>query len=303
VDAALHGILNLYKPSGPTSHDCVGRVRRVLHTRRVGHAGTLDPLATGVLVVGVGQGTRVLEYLQGLPKTYRARLTLGVETDTQDLTGVVLATADASAVSEEQLEAALAAFRGEILQVPPMVSALKVGGKKLYELARRGETVERQPRPVTVYALDLLSFTAGERAEAEVRVRCSAGTYVRTLCHDLGRALGPGAAMAALEREAVGGFTAADAVGLESLGPETPLLSLAAALGHLERVVLDTESARRLAQGQFVPASADVPDGPVCVLDEAGVLRAIATARGRGDARLLTPEKVFATADAPDSWA
>src|SRR5437868_10179562 len=153
--AGIHGILNLYKPSGPTSHDCVARVRRAVGTRRVGHAGTLDPLASGVLVMGLGNGTRILEYLQGLPKTYRARVALGIETDSQDITGKVLATHDAAGVNREQLAAELARFEGGIQQVPPMVSALKVGGERLYELARRGETVEREARGVTVYAIEL----------------------------------------------------------------------------------------------------------------------------------------------------
>jgi tRNA pseudouridine55 synthase len=300
---ARSGILNLYKPTGPTSHDCVARVRRVLGTRRVGHAGTLDPLASGVLVMGIGSGTRVLEYLQGFPKTYRARLVLGLETDSQDITGATTAEADASAVTREDLEQALSRFRGEILQVPPMVSALKVGGKKLYELARRGETIEREPRPVTVYRLDLLAFTAGRRAEAEIRVECSAGTYVRTLCHDAGHALGVGGAMSALEREAVGPFTLETAVPLDDLTPDTPLVPLSEGLAHLPAVHLRPEEARRLAQGQFVPAPDGAPDGPVRVLDGTGELQAIAVVRGHREARLLAPEKVFAGADAASSGA
>lgn len=288
-----HGILNLHKPTGPTSHDCVGKVRRALHTRRVGHAGTLDPLASGVLVLGIGHGTRILEYLQGLPKIYRAELRLGVETDSQDTTGAVLAESDPSAVTEALLREALSRFHGEVDQVPPMVSALKVGGKRLYELARQGETVERQPRRVTFYRTELLRFTPGRTASAEVRVECSAGTYIRTLCHDLGRLLGTGAAMSALEREAVGPFTVADAVPLEHLTAETPLLSTAAALGHLPSLVVDDAGARRLAHGQSVPAPADLPDGPVRVLSEDGRLLAVGTACGLNAARLLAPDKVF----------
>jgi tRNA pseudouridine55 synthase len=293
-----HGLLNLYKPTGPTSHDCVARVRRILQTRRVGHAGTLDPLASGVLVIGVGNGTRVLEYLHGLPKTYRARMLLGLETETQDVTGTTLAEADAAAVTEEDVAAAMEAFRGEIRQVPPMVSALKVGGKKLYELARRGETVEREARPVTVYQLDLLQFAPGPRAEVEFRVTCSSGTYVRTLCRDLGERLGPGAAMAALEREAVGGLRAADAVRLEDLRSDTPLLPLGPALGHLPSLVVDGDEARRLAFGQFIAAPEAVPDGPTRIMSADGELLAIATVRGHGDSRLASPEKVFVSADA-----
>ncbi|HEU4754932.1 MAG TPA: tRNA pseudouridine(55) synthase TruB [Armatimonadota bacterium] len=300
---ALHGILNLYKPVGPTSHDCVARARRILGTRRVGHAGTLDPMASGVLVMGIGSGTRILEYLQGFPKTYRARMRLGITTDTQDTTGQVLTETDAAAVTEPQVREVLARFSGPILQVPPMVSALKVGGKKLYELARRGETIEREARPVTVYRLDLLSFTPGPRPEAELRIECSGGTYVRTLCHDAGAALGVGAAMSALEREAVGPFRAEDAVRLEDLTPETPLVPLAEGLVHLPTVRLGAEEARRLAQGQFVPAPEGAPDGPVRVLDGGGILQAIAIVRGHGEARLLAPEKVFVGADAASTGA
>jgi tRNA pseudouridine55 synthase len=301
VDAHRHGVLSLYKPEGPTSHDCVSRVRRALRVRRVGHAGTLDPMACGVLVTGVGDGTRILEYLQGTPKIYRARLRLGIETDTQDTTGKALAEADASSVTEAMLRAELGRFQGEILQVPPMVSALKVSGKKLYELARKGETVEREARPVTIYSLDLLGFRPGARGEAEIRVSCSSGTYIRTLCHDVGRALGTGGAMSFLEREAVGSFRIADTVALDELRENTPLVALADALRHLPSVAVPEDQARRIAQGQFIPAPEDVPPGPVRVLDDGGVLVAIATASGHGDARLLAPEKVFASAYAASS--
>ena len=295
-----HGILNLYKPSGPTSHDCVGRVRRALRTRRVGHAGTLDPMASGVLIMGIGHGTRILEYLQGLPKIYRAELLLGVETDSQDTTGAVLAERDASGITEAQLRAALERFQGEVDQVPPMVSALKVGGKRLYELARQGETVERPARRVTFYETELLRFTPGPRAEAEIRVECSAGTYIRTLCHDLGQILGVGAAMSALEREAIGRFTAAEAIPLDAVGPDTLLLSTAEALEHLPCFTVDADGAQRLSHGQFLPAPPTLPDGPVRVLNEAGTLLAVATARGRNEARLLTPDKVFAGSEGAD---
>src|SRR5262249_8663303 len=146
-----------------------------------------------VLILGIGHGTRILEYLQGLPKLYRAEVRLGVETDSQDTTGRVLLERDPSGITESQLREALATFRGEQDQLPPMVSALKVGGKRLYELARQGETVERQPRRVTFYRTELLRFTPGADATAEIRVECSAGTYIRTLCHDLGQLLGTGA--------------------------------------------------------------------------------------------------------------
>jgi tRNA pseudouridine55 synthase len=288
-----HGILIVNKPSGPTSHDCVARVRRVLRVRRVGHAGTLDPLATGVLVMGIGHGTRILEYLQDLPKTYRARVRFGMETDTQDITGEVTALAETGNLTEEAFATALQRFQGPQVQLPPMYSALKSGGRRLYELARQGQSVEREPRPITVYSIEPLAFHPGTRAEAEFRVCCSTGTYVRTLCHDLGRLLGVGGAMAALEREAVGGLTLEDAVPLREVAPGVPLMPLGTALGHLPCVLLPAGDAARLAQGQFVPAPPDTPDGPVRVLAEDGELLAVAQARGHGAARLLAPEKVF----------
>lgn len=300
-DPGIHGILNLRKPQGPTSHDCVARIRRIFHTPRVGHAGTLDPMATGVLVMGLGHGTRILEYLQGMPKTYRARVRFGVETDSQDVTGATVAEADTSSLTEAQVREGLLPYVGNILQIPPMVSAVKSGGKRLYELARRGETVEREPRPVTVYSIELLAFQPGPRAEAEIRVRCSAGTYVRTLCHDLGAALGVGAAMSALEREAIGEFRVEDAVSLDALTAEAPLLPLSNALHHLPAHQVDAEAAVRLSHGQFLPAPETLPDGPLRVLGPDGTLLAIANARGHGTARLLTPEKVFTSTDAASS--
>ncbi len=291
--ADAHGILNLYKPSGPTSHDCVYRVRKVYGTRRVGHAGTLDPLATGVLLMGLGNGTRVLEYLQGMPKTYLADLRFGLATDTQDITGKVTTQSDPSTLSEQRVRDAMEQFKGDIQQVPPMYSAVKSGGKKLYELARKGETIEREARPVTVYALDLLDFQPGPEATAQLRIKCSAGAYIRTLCHDLGEALGCGATMTALEREAIGPFTASEATRLDDLTDQTPLTPLARALEHLPSVTLNDDEARRLTQGQFVTAPDGTPDGAIRVLDEGGWLLAIAIVHGHGEARLLAPEKVF----------
>lgn len=287
------GILNLNKPPGPTSHDVVDRVRRILRERRVGHAGTLDPMASGVLVVGVGKATRVLEYLQDLPKVYRAALRLGVETDTQDLTGAVVREADAAGVTEADVGAALESFRGEILQVPPMYSAVKRGGFKLYDLARRGETVDREPRRVTLYRLELLRFLPGRHPEVELRVECSAGTYIRTLGHDLGRALGVGAALSVLVREAVGPFRLEDSIPLEALRPDTPLIPPAEALAHLPACEVTDQEAVRLAHGQFLPVPGTLPNGLVRVLDSTGRLIAVGRVYARGDVRLLAPEKVL----------
>ena len=209
-----NGILIIDKPQDWTSHDVVAKCRRVLHERRVGHAGTLDPMATGVLPVFVGRATRAVEFAAGSDKEYLAGLRLGVRTDTQDTTGTVLeerpVTADRAA-----LEAVLKDFRGEILQVPPMYSALKVKGQKLYELARKGVEVERAPRPVTIHALEVVEQVS-ER-EFRLRVACSKGTYVRTLCHDIGAKLGCGGAMYALRRVRACGFGEADALPLETV--------------------------------------------------------------------------------------
>ena len=209
-----NGILIIDKPQDWTSHDVVAKCRRVLHERRVGHAGTLDPMATGVLPVFVGRATRAVEFAAGSDKEYLAGLRLGVRTDTQDTTGTVLeerpVTADRAA-----LEAVLEDFRGEILQVPPMYSALKVKGQKLYELARKGGEVERAPLPVTIHALEVVEQVS-ER-EFRLRVACSKGTYVRTLCHDIGAKLGCGGAMYALRRVRACGFGEADALPLETV--------------------------------------------------------------------------------------
>jgi tRNA pseudouridine55 synthase len=292
------GLLNLAKPAGPTSHDCVARVRCVFGCRRVGHAGTLDPQATGVLLVGVGQGARILEYLQGLTKTYRAAARFGIETDTQDIWGTVRRRKDPSALTEAEVEGAVTALTEERLQTPPMVSAVKLGGRKLYELARQGEEVEREPRPIAIHRAELLAFRPGPEAEAEFRIVCSSGVYVRTLCHDLGRRLGPGAAMSALIREAVGPYALEQAVALDALTPDTPLQPLAEALVHLPGLEVDAEQALRLCQGQFVGVTPDSPDGPLRVMDGSGRLVAVAVARGHGETRLLMPEKVFGNAHA-----
>jgi tRNA pseudouridine55 synthase len=205
---AAFGLLNLYKPSGPTSHDMVARVRRGTREKKVGHAGTLDPMATGVLVLCLGPATRLSEYVMQSPKIYRARVRFGIETDTYDADGQIVAE-NPDQVTREAVEAALGAFRGEIEQVPPMYSAIKQQGKKLYELARAGQEVERAARTVTISRLDL---TGWDPPYADLEIACSPGTYIRSLAFDLGRAVGVGAHLSALERAASGSFTAEEAV-------------------------------------------------------------------------------------------
>ena len=208
-----NGILVIDKSAGWTSQDVAAKLRGVFHERRVGHGGTLDPMATGVLPVFIGRATRAAEFLESAEKEYVAGLRLGVVTDTQDTSGTVLET-NSVCVTRAQLEAALRQFLGPIEQIPPMYSAIKINGQKLYELARRGQEVARRPRSITIHALELLE---GEGADWTVRVRCSKGTYVRTLCHDLGRALGCGGCMSSLRRTRAGSFTLAQAVTMQQV--------------------------------------------------------------------------------------
>ena len=209
----MNGIVIIDKPAGWTSQDVTARLRRVFGTRRIGHGGTLDPMATGVLPVFVGRATRGVEFFEHAEKTYETELLLGVATDTEDTTGTVLTRREVS-VTQEELTAVLERFRGEIMQIPPMYSALKVNGQKLCDLARKGRQVERQPRPVTIHELTLLSR---EGDTLRLRVRCSKGTYIRTLCADIGEALGCGGCMQALRRTQAGEYTIAEAVPLQQL--------------------------------------------------------------------------------------
>ena len=215
----MNGIVIIDKPQGWTSQDVTARLRRVFNTRRIGHGGTLDPMATGVLPVFVDRATRGVEFFEHAEKTYETVLRLGLTTDTEDISGNVLSEQDAF-VTGEMLEEVLEKFRGEIMQVPPMYSALKINGQKLVDLARKGKTVERQPRPVTIHELTLLGMEADG---IHLRVRCSKGTYIRTLCKDIGEHLGCGGCMAALRRIQAGEYTIGEAVPLqELLESETP---------------------------------------------------------------------------------
>ena len=290
------GILIIDKPPQWTSMDVCAKVRGMLRERRVGHAGTLDPMATGVLPVFVGRATRGVEFAAQGDKEYVAALRLGVETDTQDITGTVTAKGDPSGVTPAALEAALAAFRGDILQVPPMYSAIKVEGKKLYELARKGREVARPPRPVTIRALELLPQAPFGWPQEEdtwyLRVRCSKGTYVRTLCHDIGRALGCGGCMAALRRTMAAGFTLEGAVTMEELqgaadreGLLRPVDSLFA---HLPALTLSPAGEKKVRNGAPAPISPDVA-GECRVYGPDGAFLAL----GRGEKGVLTTVKSF----------
>ena len=250
-----NGIIIIDKPSGWTSMDVCAKLRGILKEKRVGHGGTLDPMATGVLPVFVGSATKAVEFAEKGDKEYVAGLRLGVVTNTQDVTGEVLSTAPVSA-AQEDLEEVLPRFTGPIQQVPPMFSAIKIKGQKLYELARRGQEVERKPRPVTIHALQVLERT-GE-AEYLIRVRCSKGTYVRTLCHDIGQALGCGGCMSSLRRTMAAGFTLEDAVTLERVqeGGEALLLPVDCFFTGCPVLLLTSPKAERLCRnGNPLPAA------------------------------------------------
>ena len=253
------GILIINKPQDWTSMDVCAKLRGILHERRVGHAGTLDPMATGVLPVFIGQATKAVSFAESGEKEYLARLRLGLTTDTQDSTGAVLSESPCT-VAEDDLRAVLPRFTGEIAQIPPMYSALKRNGKKLYELARAGVEVERAPRPVTIFSLELAGQTAPN--EYALRVRCSKGTYIRTLCHDIGAALGCGGVMSALTRTMAAGFTLSEAVTLEQVQSSgAALLRPTDSLfrNYPAYTVPDGEAERRCRCGN--PLRADLPDG------------------------------------------
>lgn len=295
---APDGLLVVDKHAGPTSHDVVNRLRRLFATKRVGHAGTLDPPATGILLVGLERATRILQFLQALPKTYRAEVAFGATTSTEDATGTVL-DERACSFGLDELRAAAAEMVGEIQQVPPMVSAVRVGGQRLYRAARRGEEVERPARTVTVHALDVARFDAAAW-EATLEVRCSSGTYVRTLAADIGERLGCGAHLRALRRTAVGSLGEADAVTVAQLeGMDPPalraaILPMEAALRDYESVTVSGDELRAVGHGRSLgdpdpdpnPDPGPDPGGtngrPVAVLDPEGHLLAVYRRQGAG---------------------
>ena len=245
-----NGVIIIDKPQGWTSMDVCAKLRGIFREKRVGHAGTLDPMATGVLPVFLGRATRAVEFAAEGAKEYHAVLRLGTVTDTQDITGTVLETCPVN-VTGAEIEAVLPRFRGHIEQIPPMYSAIKVDGKKLYDLARKGREVERKPRPVTIYALEL-----GEQLSAtdfRLRVECSKGTYIRTLCHDIGQALGCGATMAELRRTCAAGYTLAQAVTLEQVqaaeNPADLLTAVDSCFAHLPAMTLTAAQAKCVRNG------------------------------------------------------
>jgi tRNA pseudouridine55 synthase len=255
-----NGILNINKPQGMTSHDVVARVRRILGIKRVGHTGTLDPMATGVLPICIGSAARIMEYLDIDFKTYRCKVLLGKITDTQDIWGEVLEERSASDIGEQQIIEAFSKFHGIIEQKPPMYSAIKVNGKKLYEYARKGETVEVKTRKICVKKLTIENIDIHNQAEktVEFTVQCSKGTYIRTICQDVGEILGCGATMAALERTESGRFTIADSVDLEKLQAmtkeeiEREILPADFPLVHFGQILLDEVQTKNFIDGRHI---------------------------------------------------
>lgn len=252
----MQGFLNLNKPTGFTSHDCVAKVRRLLRLKRVGHGGTLDPLATGVLPIALGRATRLLQYMTS-DKAYRATIRLGVKTTTDDLEGDIVATASASGLTLETIVPLLQQFQGTIEQIPPMYSAVQVQGKRLYELARAGKTAEIPRRQVEVYQIEVLEWRPGELAELDVAIACGAGTYIRSIARDLGEVLKTGGTLASLIRTQSSGFRLENSLSLEELAAQVQAETFTpippeAALEHLEKVILSPDDARRWCQGQRI---------------------------------------------------
>lgn len=266
----MHGIVVLDKALGGSSNHALQQVKRLFDANKAGHTGALDPLATGVLPLCLGEATKVSQFLLDSDKAYRARIKLGVRTDTADSEGEVIATADAGAVTEAQIKSALTQFEGDIEQVPPMYSALKRDGQPLYKLAREGKTVEREPRAITVYSIELTDFDP-QSQELEIEVDCSKGTYIRTIADDLGQIIGCGAHIIALRRLKAGAFTLADSQSLEELEAakqadgfsaiDAMLMPMDKAIDTLPAVHLPAYTAQFLKQGQAVQVNKPPADG------------------------------------------
>ena len=264
----MNGIVIIDKPQGWTSQDVTARLRRVFNTRRIGHGGTLDPMATGVLPVFVGRATRGVEFFEHAEKTYETVLRLGLTTDTEDVTGTVLSQQEVT-VTKEQVERILEDFRGEILQIPPMYSALKINGQKLCDLARKGKEVERKPRPITIHELTLLEM---DGQFLRLRVRCSKGTYIRTLCKDIGEKLGCGGCMEALRRVTAGEYTIEEAVPLpqllEEAEPEKYLRTVDTMFRNHPEVKLTANQEKRCRNGNSFSVS--LPEGTYRAYSQSG---------------------------------
>lgn len=279
------GVLLVDKPGGMTSHDVVARARRALGTRKVGHAGTLDPMATGLLVLGVGGATRLLTFITGLGKTYRATIRLGAATTTDDAEGEVVQTADAASlagVEDAAIDAGIARLTGEIDQVPSAVSAIKVDGRRAYDRVRAGEDVQLSARRVTVSRFEVaLRRRSTEAIELDVEVDCSSGTYIRALARDLGRDLGVGGHLTALRRTRIGAFDVSAAVAIEAISAAALRTPADAAACALPVLAVDAQQARDLRHGKRLAGlAADLPGPESAAIDADGVLVGVVAARG-----------------------
>ena len=304
-----NGLIAVWKERGYTSHDVVAKLRGILHQKRIGHTGTLDPQAEGVLAVGVGLGTKTFDLLPDHWKTYEAEVTFGIQTDTEDIWGTILQTQDVS-YTPEQITQAICAFEGTYNQVPPMYSAKKIDGKKLYQLAREGKTVERKAVPVTLKDIQVLSVTGNK---ARFLVTCSAGTYIRTLCVDIGKMLGCEACMSSLTRVMAGGFSKEQALTLDEIKAlvdknelESRLISIDAALSHFPKVLASNEFEKQLKNGNAigVDAVSGLPEAATDTCDQEFRVRLYLNENG-GDGefigvyrldtedKLLKPVKIF----------
>ncbi len=290
LEKPVSGFLNINKPSGMTSHDVVAQIRRGLKIKKVGHAGTLDPLATGVLVLCLGSATRLSEYAMKSTKRYRARVWLGVTTDTYDAEGSIQAEHETEHITGENVKNALANFTGEIDQIPPMYSAIKQGGRKLYQLARAGETVERKARRITISAIDMVDWSP---PYFTLDVTCSAGTYIRSLAHDLGEILGVGAHLAALTRTASGVFNLENAVSLaavlENDDWQKYILPPDVTLSHWPALHLSVEDADHIRHGRAIPDLEAIDETLTRAYDADGRFIAIL----KGVDKHWKPHKVF----------
>lgn len=294
----MTGVLLLRKPKGITSHDAVLRVRKMFHTKKVGHAGTLDPFATGLLVLCLGDATRIVQYLTECDKIYRAVMKLGERTDTQDETGHIIARRALPALTDEEMRRVFARFTGEIQQVTPMFSARRAQGKRLHELARAGQTVEREARPVTIHRLDLLDMTL---PYMRFQVECSKGTYVRALADDIGETLGCGAHLTELERLGSGRFSLDAAVSLDALADLRDdaalrgcLLTMDQALADWPVITLDAAAAQRLCNGvALIESVADGGEGLLRAHDEQGAFIALARRNFSEGGAKIQPISVF----------
>ncbi|MFV9509810.1 tRNA pseudouridine(55) synthase TruB [Tepidibacillus sp. LV47] len=296
----IDGVLPIFKPKGMTSHDVVHRLRKILKIKRIGHTGTLDPEVTGVLPICIGKATRIAEYIMDLPKSYQGRVTLGIATTTEDATGEVIEETEVEFIPEEQIKDVLQTFIGEIEQVPPMYSSIKIHGQRLYQLARQGKTVEREPRKVRIYNLEMIDYHPTKHPKIDFTVTCSKGTYIRTLCVDIGKKLGYPAHMSYLIRTKSGPFHLEQTYTLEEIEQiadteklKQAIIPLSESLPHLPKVILPKEEIdKKVFNGQkIVLQLSKTYEGLVRICDSKGNLAALYIKNKNEE--IAKPKKVF----------